>query len=458
VPVETVVRGGLVATAEAAVEADVGIEQGRIVAIAKSLDADAVIDARGCIVVPGAIDVHTHFDTALGDSVTADDYESGSRAAAFGGVTAFVNYAFQGEGESLQDAVEREAEKAAPKSHVDYSFHPVVTRVDDGVLGELEAVRDAGFTSVKIFTAVPGFQLDDESILAVLERAAEMGILVNVHAEDGALIEHLTRLLLRAGRREMDVLPEARPDLAEGLATEKVAVYGGVTRCPIYVVHLSSIAALDAVRRARRRGAEIYVETRPIYLFLTEESYCLPGEEARKFVAWPPLRKAADREALWDALARGEIQTYATDHTTWTLAQKTDPSLSFADVPGGVSNVESFVGMLYSTGVRGGRISLGRFVEVTSTNPAKLFGMWPRKGTIAIGSDADLTIIDPEHVMRIESGRMQSRSDFDPYEGDEAIGWPVTTIVRGRVVVDRGRLLTEPGTGELLRRGRYNRL
>jgi dihydropyrimidinase len=458
VRVDTVVRGGLVATAEAAVQADIGIANGRIVTIGEQIDGADAIDAAGCVVVPGAIDVHTHFDTALGDSVTADDYESGSRAAAFGGVTTFVNYAFQGEGESLRQAVDREAAKAAPKSYVDYSFHPVVTRVDEGVLAEIEAVRDAGFTSIKIFTAVPGFQLDDAGILAVLQRAAETGVLVNVHAEDGALIEHLTRLLLGDGRREMDVLPEARPDLAEGLATEKVAVYGGVTRCPIYVVHLSSVAALDAVRRARLRGAEIYVETRPLYLFLTEECYCLPGTEARKYVAWPPLRKEADREALWEALARGEIQTYATDHTTWTLAQKTDESLSFADVPGGVSNVESFVGMLYSTGVRDGRISLSRFVEVTATNPAKLFGMWPRKGTIAVGSDADLTIIDPEHRMRIESARMQSSSDFDPYEGHDAVGWPVTTIVRGRVVVDHGELLAEPGSGELLRRGTYNRL
>ena len=438
--------------------ADVGIEDGRIVTIADRIDAANVIDASGCVVVPGAIDVHTHFDTALGDSVTADDYESGSRAAAFGGITTFVNYAFQGEGESLQQAVDREAAKAAPKSYVDYSFHPVVTRVDDAVLAGIEAVRDAGFTSIKIFTAVPGFQLDDESILAVLQRAAETGVLVNVHAEDGALIDHLTRLLLRDGRREMDALPVARPDLAEGLATEKVAIYGGATRCPIYVVHLSSHAALESVRRARARGAEIYVETRPLYLFLTEESYCLPGEEARKYVAWPPLRKAADREALWDALARGEIQTYATDHTTWTLAQKTDPSLTFADVPGGVSNVESFVGMLYSAGVRDGRISLSRFVEVVATNPAKLFGLWPRKGTITVGSDADLTIIDPERRMRIESARMQSSSDFDLFEGHEAVGWPVTTIVRGRVVVDRGRLAADPGSGELLRRGTYSRL
>jgi dihydropyrimidinase len=455
---ETVIRGGLLATVEATVRADVGIEQGRISVIAERLDGDRVIDAEGCIVMPGAIDVHTHFDTALGDSVTADDYESGSRAAAYGGVTTFVNYAFQGEGESLQQAIDREAAKAVVKSYVDYSFHPVITRVDDGILAELELVRDAGFTSVKLFTAVPGFRLDDASILAVLRRAAETGLLVNVHAEDGALVEHLTGVLLGDDRLEMDSLPKARPDLAEGLATEKIAVYGGVTGCPIYVVHLSSVAALEAVRRARARGTEIYIETRPLYLFLTEECYCLPGREARKYVAWPPLRKPADRDALWSALARGEIQTYATDHTTWTLAQKTDPSLSFAAVPGGVSNVESFVGMLYSAGVRTGRISLSRFVAVTSTNPAKLFGLWPRKGTITVGADADLTIIDPEQRMRIASERMQSSSDFDPYEGHEAVGWPVLTLVRGRVVVDRGELRGEQGGGELIRRNRYSPL
>ena len=333
----------------------------------------------------------------------------------------------------------------------------MITRVDDGVLAEIEAVRDAGFTSVKIFTAVPGFQLADDEVLAVLRRAALTGVLVNVHAEDGALIDHLTDVLLEDGEREVDALPKARPDVAEGLATEKLGIYGGQMRCPIYFVHLSSIAALDAARRARVRGAEIYIETRPAYLFLDEGCYCLPSQEARKFVAWPPLRRIADQDALWRSLASGEIQTYATDHTTWSLAQKTDPSLDFSGIPGGVSNVETMLGMLYSEGVGKGRMSLSRFVAVTATNPAKLFGMWPRKGTITVGADADMTLIDPARHMRIASERMQSRSDFDPYEGFEAVGWPVTTLVRGQVVVADGRIVAELGHGKLTRRGLYNR-
>lgn len=455
--VETVIRGGLIATVEATYRAEIGISGGKIAVIADHVDGDEVIDIDGCIVMPGAIDVHTHFDTQLGDSRTADDYESGSRAAAFGGITSFINYAFQDEGETLAQAIQREVDKAAGRSYLDHGFHPVITRVDDGVLGEFEAIRDDGFTSVKLFTAVPGFQLEDREVLAILRRASETGMLVNVHAEDGALIDHLTEELLASGQTGLESLPRSRPDVAEGLATEKLGIYGGELSCPIYFVHLSSVPALEAARRARVRGAEIYIETRPVYLFLNEQCYCLPQLEAQKYVAWPPLRTEADKAALWRALASGEIQTYATDHTTWMLAQKTGSELDFASIPGGVANVESMVGMLYSEGVRTGRISLSRLVAVTSTNPAKLFGMWPRKGTISVGADADFAVIDPEKRFTIHADRMQSTSDFDPHEGFEAIGWPVKTVVRGQVVVDDGVLKAEPGYGQLVRRGRFNR-
>jgi dihydropyrimidinase len=455
--IETVIRGGTIQTVEAAYRADIGIAGGRIVQIAERVEGERVIDVDGCVVMPGAIDVHTHFDTQLGEARTADDYESGSRAAAFGGITSYVNYAFQGEGESLQDAIRREVDKARGNSYLDHGFHPVVTRVDDDVLGEFETIRDEGFTSLKVFTAVPGFHLSDRDLLRVLRRAGQVGILVNVHAEDGHLIDHLTEELLGAGKTGVDQLPKARPDLAEGLATDKLGVYGGQVSCPVYFVHLSSVAALEAARRGRDRGAEIYIETRPVYLFLNEGCYCLPRLEAQKYVAWPPLRRQEDVEALWRGLASGEIQTYATDHTTWTLAQKTGEDLDFSQVAGGVSNVETMVGMLYAEGVKTGRISMAQLVAVTSTNPAKLFGMWPRKGTISVGADADLAIIDPGKRMTIRAEHMQSASDFDPYEGRECVGWPAKTIVRGELVVDDGQLVGDRAHGQLVRRGRYNR-
>ncbi len=458
---DCVIKGGQIVTADAAYIADLGIESGKVAVIQSHIEAaaDREIDARGLLVLPGAIDVHTHFDTGVGGAATADDYESGSRAAAFGGITTFVNFAFQERGHSFRSAIEREVAKATDCTYIDYGLHLVITDLGaPASLEELPGLANDGFPSIKLFTAVGEFQLSDADLLRVLSAAAKEHMLVNVHAEDGALVDYLSERLLAQKRRGVENLPAARPPEAEALATARVAGYGAILGCPIYFVHLSCRKALDSVRTARRDGAEIYVETRPAYLFMDESRYVLPEREGNKFVCWPPLRTEDDQRALWEGLRSGEIQAYATDHTTWMAAQKMDPGHTFADIPGGVSNVQTSIGMLYAEGVQKGRITLNQVVAVTATNPAKLFGLWPAKGTLAVGSDADVLLIDPEYEVTITSGEMQSKSDFDPYEGYSAKGWPVMTISRGEVIVERGRLSAKAGRGRLLRRQRYHRL
>jgi dihydropyrimidinase len=292
-------------------------------------------------------------------------------------------------------------------------------------------------------------------MLLVMDAASSAGMMVNVHAEDGALVDYQTKRLLRRGDRSVQFLSEARPVEAEALATAMVSTYAAMVGCAVYFVHLSCRAALDAVRRARQEGNQVYVETRPAYLFLDNRRYELPDFEGNKYVCWPPLRSADDQIALWEGLRNGEIQTYATDHTTWTAAQKMDPGLDFHEIPGGVSNVQTSIGMLFAEGVQRGRISMSRFVEVTATNPAKLFGMWPQKGTLAVGADADLVLIDPTKEAHIRGSEMESRSDFDPYDGWKGVGWPVLTMSRGEVVVRDGKVVAACGRGRPIHRERY---
>lgn len=456
---DLVIRGGRIVTEESSFDADLGIRDGKVVASATALtetDGARVIDARGLLVAPGAIDVHTHFATNVGEGSTADDYESGSRAAAAGGITSFVNFAFQRHGQSLHEALDAELAKADGKSHLDYGVHVVVTDLEPaGVLDEIGRLAGEGFPSLKLFTTVDDFRLTDQDILRVLATAARDRVIVNVHAEDDGLIQHLTSQLISQGKTSVANLFNARPPAAEALATARIAAYAASVGSVVYFVHLSCAVALDAVRRARSAGAQVYVEARPAYLYLDRSLYHLPGQEGNKFVTWPPLRESADQLALWEGLRNGEIQTYATDHTTWMAAQKMNPALTFAEIPGGVSNVQTSIGMLFAEGVAKGRLTENQFVAVCSTNPAKLFGLWPAKGTLAPGADADVMLIDPKRRFTIQSRAMESRSDFDPYEGYEAVGWPTTVIARGEVIVENGRVQSRPGRGRLLRRARY---
>ena len=459
---DCVIRGGLLAMASGSHPADIGIAGETISAIGKDLPpAEREIDARGLVVVPGAIDVHTHLDQPFEATglTTADDFESGTRAAAAGGITTLVNFAFQSPGDSLRVTAERHLARAAGKAHIDYGAHLTINDASvAGLLDEIAALADEGFASVKAFTVTDAYGLRDAELLRLMRRCAELGILVNVHAEDNALVERLTNDLLARGQTGVQHLPASRPPAAEAIATARAAGYAREMGCAVYFVHLSSRAALDAVRLARADGAEVYVETRPTYLYLDESRYALPDNAGAKFVCMPPLRSLDDQEAIWEGLRREEIQTYATDHSPWRLAQKMQPGLPFPEIPAGIANLQSAVGLLYSEGVRRGRLSLEQFVALTATNPAKLFGLWPRKGVLAIGADADVVLIDPKRKITLSAAGLESRAGYEPYEGFECVGWPVTTIARGEVIYRDGTIVSTAGRGRFLRRDRYQPL
>jgi dihydropyrimidinase len=462
VKLDCIIRNGVVATASETFQADIGIANGKIAEIGYPLpEGIREIDAKDHIVAPGALDVHTHFNHYVKyvGTTNADDFESGSRAAAAGGVTTIVDFVFQNKGESLHSALEHELKLAEGKAHIDYGFHITITDMGvSGLLEEISPLAEEGFTSLKVFTTIPHYHVNDRDILSILQAAADHGLMVNVHAEDQALITHLTECHLSQGKKSVAYLPRCRPPMAEALSTWRVATYARLLKCPVYFVHLSCREALDAVRRVRSEGAEIYVEVRPVYLFLDESRYELPGLEGNKYVCLPPLRNIENQRALWEGLRNGEIQTYATDHAPWQSKQKMDPDKAFPNIPAGVANVQTCIGMLYAEGVKKGRISLNQFVAVTSTNPAKLFGLWPRKGTLSIGADADIILIDPERKVKIKSEAMESNADYDPYDGYEGVGWPVLTMSRGEIIYEGGKVRSKAGRGQLLRRSRYQPL
>jgi dihydropyrimidinase len=459
---EAVIRGGTITTADSSFEGDLGIAEGKVTAVARHLPSAPVeIDAKGLLVLPGAIDVHTHFDHFVEPFTmrNADDYESGSRAAAIGGITTIVNFAFQAKGHSLREAIEDELARAESKSFVDYGVHQCITDLSvPGVLGEIPRLADEGFASVKVFTTTSAYQLPDADILRVLDVAESNGIMVSVHAEDEALCNHLTSSLLERGEVSVDNLPRARPPMAEELATFRVASYARALGAPVYFVHLSSAEALRAVRRVREDGGQIYVETRPVYLYLDETRYELPDREGNKYVCIPPLRSEANQGALWDGLRNSEIQTYATDHAPWQSKQKLDAVKTFTEIPPGVSNVQTSIGMLFSEGVKKGRLTASQLVAVSSANPARLFGMWPAKGTLSPGADADAVLIDPERHVTIMERDMESKADYDPYEGYRGVGWPVMTLLNGVVIAHEGKIVARGPSGRFVKRLRFQPL
>lgn len=445
---EIVIRGGTVVTEEGRSRRDVRIRGEKIVEVGGELEPGTgarVLPADGLLVLPGGIDPHTHLSPPW-----VDDLTSGSRAALAGGITTVGHMAYPEDGEGLLDVVGREGARIRREALADVFLHPVVRDPRPERIAELPALVRAGHTTVKVYTVVPGFDEAVGGFLDLLEAAGEAGILTLVHCEDRALVQHAVERLEARGEEGLDHFADSRPVAAEVAAVERALAMAEVAGAPIYVVHLSSARALASIRRARERGVRVFVETRPLYLHLTEDVY--RGPDGPLYVGMPPIRGPEDRRALWDGVAGGGVDVVATDHAPWTRAQKMDTTRTVANPRAGVNNLQVMLPMLFSEGVRTGRLSLERFVAVTASEPARLMGLWPRKGTVRPGADADLVLWDPERTDTVPDDGGFSRAGFSVFAGREVTGWPAATLRRGRVVYRPGRILAEAGSGRLVRR------
>jgi dihydropyrimidinase len=457
---DTIIRNGSVVTATDTFVADVAISDGKISAIGDSLPTENVshlFDASGKLVLPGGIDVHTHLDMPFGGTTSADDFETGTRAAAFGGTTTLIDFAIQYKGQSLRQAFDTWMGKASHKAVCDYAFHCIVTDVSGGQLSEMNDLVHEGVTSFKLFMAYPGvFMLDDGSIFKALQRTSKNGGLVCMHAENGSAIDVIVQQALAEGKKAPKYHALTRPTTAEAEATARAIALAEMAGAPIYIVHLSCNDALEKVREARDRGLPVYAETCPQYLYLSIENFDAPGFEGAKYVFTPPLREKWHQEKLWNGLKRDHLQVVSTDHCPFCFKEQKELGRDdFTKIPNGGPGIEHRMSLIYSGGVASGRFSANRFVELVSTTPAKLFGLYPRKGTIAVGSDADLVIFDPKRKHTISAKTHHMRVDYSMFEGIQVTGMPDVVFSRGRTVVDREKFVGRPGQGEFLRRSTY---
>jgi dihydropyrimidinase len=423
------------------------------------MSGDREIDAAGRFVVPGGIDPHVHLTPpARGDHGWAwvDDFESGTRAAVAGGITTVGNISFPEKGTTIADIVESDAAEAESLAVADFFLHPVLMDPDEANLAAIPAIHAAGHTSVKIFLSFRRFDRYVGEYLEAMRRIGAAGGIALIHCEDAAIIDCCCNLLREQGDTDPRFYPQARPLQAEVVATQRAVGFAETTDCPIYVVHLASERALDACRDGRSRGVPVHVETRPLYIHLSSERFDEP--DGAKYAGAPPLREKSDVDAMWAGLAYGDIDVLATDHAPWMLADKLDPTQEAMELKQGVADLETMLPMLWSSGVRSGRLSVEQFVAVTSTNPAKLFGLYPTKGTIAVGADADIVIWNDDEQRIVDGSTMQSNSDFTPYDGWEVTGWPAVTISRGEVVAEGATVPAAKGRGRLVPRGPHRSL
>ncbi|HXY85170.1 MAG TPA: dihydropyrimidinase [Gaiellaceae bacterium] len=454
------IRGGRIVTAADDYVADVYAEGERISLIGESLDvqADKVIDAAGKYVLPGCVDPHTHLDMPFGGTVTIDDVESGQTSAAFGGTTCHVDFVIQGKGQSFAEALDTWHDKRNDKAVIDNGFHMAVTDlVEGGTLDELASLPDQGVTSYKLFMAYKGaLMVDDETLFRTMEVAAETGALVMVHAENGDAIDVLVKQALAAGNTEPKYHALTRPPETEGEATNRAIQLARVAGSPLYVVHVSCREAVEPIQLAREKGWNVHGETCTQYFFVDDTFLERPDFEGAKWVYTPPPRPKENQDVLWNAVRTDVLSVISTDHCAFLWdGQKTMGRDDFSKIPNGGPGLENRLHMIHEFGVRHGRITLNRLVELLCTNPAKLFGLYPRKGTIAVGTDADIVVFDPERRHTISASTHHSKSDYNLFEGTEVTGSPEVVLLRGHLLVEDGELVAKPGIGQFVKRARF---
>jgi dihydropyrimidinase len=454
----TLIANGTIVTADGSYPADVLVDGEVIVQVGRDLaaagvTADETIDAAGRYVIPGGIDVHTHMELPFGGTFAKDTFETGTRAAAFGGTTSIIDFAVQGKGQSLREGLDAWHAKAEGHAVLDYGFHMIMSDVNDDTLAEMDQLVAEGVPDFKLFTAYPGvFFSDDGAIFRAMQRTAKNGGLIMMHAENGLAIDVIAADTVNAGITDPIGHGLARYSILEGEATHRVIRLAQAAKVPVYIVHLSAMEALDAVRRARDEGLPAFAETCPQYLFLSLDDMG-NGFEGAKFVCSPPLRTAEHQAELWKGLVKDDLQLVATDHCPFDFhGQKELGREDFRKVPNGLPGVEDRVDLLHDGGVVGGRLSKERWVEIISTAPAKLFGMYPRKGAIAAGSDADLVVYDPNRRHVISATTHHMDVDYSCYEGREVQGGSDIVLSRGTVVVRDGEWTGPAGHGKFIRR------
>lgn len=451
---QLLIKGGKYVSGRNIVKADILVDEGKIAAIGPNLStsAEQVIDAHDKLILPGGVDVHVHLPWPTGSHISTDTINTGTRAAAFGGVTSVIDFAIPQENESLSTALQAKIDEARSNTWVDYSFHLNIRGETNSKISEIPDLVAAGLPSFKIFMAYEGFRLEDRRLLEVLAAVAKANGIVSVHAENGALADHITLGLLENGKKAISDYAFARPSICEEEAISRLLIYQKVAGARLHIHHVSTAGGVKQIGQARRAGRSVSAETCPHYLVFTDQDYSRSPASAAALICAPSIKSANDQAALWQALSSGILSAVATDHCPYTQAQKEQNLDDFSKIPGGMAGIETRLPLLFSEGVLKGRLSLERFSQVWAEEPTRIFGLFPRKGQISVGSDADLVIFNPAEKWTLRAADLHMNTDCLPYEGMEVTGKAETTILRGNIIIQDGRQKQSSPNGQLIPR------